>query len=175
MNFLALVVFLRKLTYEIATSLEVNLPSLPTYAVDADIVKLMTYFSFHIQFALQIYGRLEPENEAENKAWLRRAIQAAIKEYHNVWVSEPRLDPKTGLSRYRPDGMGVPSETEASHFTHILKPYADKHGIAVNELVQKYNDGEVHEPELDIYFLHDRAVRESGHDSQYRPQLCILC
>ena len=32
----------------------------------------------------------------------------------------------------------------------------------------QYNDGLVSEPELDEYFLHDRAVRESGHDTTYR-------
>lgn len=41
-------------------------------------------------------------------------------------------------------------------------------GISVNEFVLKYNDGEVSEPTLDEYFLHDRAVRESGHDTTYR-------
>ena len=32
------------------------------------------------------------------------------------------LDPKTGLSRYRPDGVGIPPETEATHFTHVWSP-----------------------------------------------------
>lgn len=62
----------------------------------------------------QIYERLDPSTERENRAWLKAAIKAAIKEYHLVWMSEPRLDPVTGLSRYRPDGLGVPPETEAS-------------------------------------------------------------
>ena len=31
-----------------------------------------------------------------------------------------------------------------------------------------YNAKQVHEPDLDEYFLHDRAVRESGHDTSYR-------
>jgi alpha,alpha-trehalase len=48
----------------------------------------------------------------------------AIKEYHGVWVAEPRLDTTTGLSRYRPGGVGVPPETEATHFVHVLDPYA---------------------------------------------------
>ena len=76
--------------------------------------------------ALQIYNQLDRSNVDENRAWLKRAIQAAIKEYHTVWMSQPRLDPKTGLSRYRPDGLGIPPETEATHFTHILEPYAKK-------------------------------------------------
>jgi alpha,alpha-trehalase len=78
------------------------------------------------------------------------------------------MDPKTGLSRYRPDGLGIPPETEATHFTHVLAPYAAKYGISVQEFSDRYNDGVLHEPDLDEFFLHDRAVRESGHDTSYR-------
>ncbi|KXN91644.1 Neutral trehalase [Leucoagaricus sp. SymC.cos] len=123
---------------------------------------------FLTDMALQIYNQLDRSDVDENRAWLKRAIQAAIKEYHTVWVAEPRMDLKTGLSRYRPDGLGIPPETEATHFTHILEPYATKHGISVLEFSEKYNDGIIKEPELDEYFLHDRAVRESGHDTTYR-------
>ena len=105
---------------------------------------------------------------SSNKEWLKRAIKAAIKEYHAYWMVEPALDIETGLSRYRPAGLGIPPETEASHFTHILQPYAQKIGISVNEYIDSYNDGTIKEPELDEYFLHDRGVRESGHDTSYR-------
>ncbi|KAF8577794.1 glycoside hydrolase family 37 protein [Ramaria rubella] len=123
---------------------------------------------FLTDMALQIYNQLDRNKLDDNKAWLRRAIQAAIKEYHTIWAAQPRIDPKTGLSRYRPDGLGIPPETEATHFTHILQPYADKHGLSVLEFSEKYNDGTLKEPGLDEYFLHDRAVRESGHDTTYR-------
>ncbi|TEB33346.1 alpha,alpha-trehalase-neutral trehalase [Coprinellus micaceus] len=123
---------------------------------------------FLTDMALQIYNQLDRSEHEANKAWLRRAIQAAIKEYHTVWVAEPRMDPKTGLSRFRCEGLGIPPETEATHFTHILEPYAEKHGLSVLEFSEKYNDGILKEPELDEYFLHDRAVRESGHDTTYR-------
>lgn len=118
--------------------------------------------------ALQIYNQLDRTNEEANREWLRSAIRAAIKEYHTVWMSQPRLDPKTGLSRFRPDGLGIPPETEATHFTHIIEPYAAKHGISILEFSEKYNNGDLKEPQLDEYFLHDRAVRESGHDTTYR-------
>ena len=118
--------------------------------------------------ALQIYNQLDRDKLEDNKAWLKRAIQAAIKEYHTIWTAQPRIDPKTGLSRYRPDGIGIPPETEATHFTHVLQPFADKHGISVLEFSEQYNDGTLKEPGLDEYFLHDRAVRESGHDTTYR-------
>ena len=121
---------------------------------------------FLTDMAMRVYERIKTEPGALD--FLKIATQAAIKEYHGVWVSEPRLDPITGLSRYRPVGVGVPPETERSHFTHILMPYAKKHGVTVETFVQMYNSQSVHEPELDEYFLHDRAVRESGHDTSYR-------
>ena len=121
---------------------------------------------FLTDMALRVYEKIKSQPDA--LAFLRTAIQAAIKEYHGLWMSADRLDPETGLSRYRPVGVGVPPETESSHFTHILKPYAMKHGLSNEEFVEHYNSGVIQEPELDEYFLHDRAVRESGHDTSYR-------
>jgi alpha,alpha-trehalase len=119
---------------------------------------------FLTDMARQVYLNLSPTN----KSWLRKILQAAIKEYHTVWMSEPRLDPKTQLSRFRPDGKGIPPETEASHFDHVIQPYATRAGLTISELMKRYNEGTHLEPELDEYFLHDRAVRESGHDTTYR-------
>ncbi|KAJ8296009.1 Neutral trehalase [Rhodotorula toruloides] len=123
---------------------------------------------FLTDLALQVFAQLDPETPEENKAWLKRAIQGAIEEYHIVWQEERRLDPVTGLSRYRPDGLGIPPETEASHFTAVLQPYAEELGVSVNEYTEMYNSGEVKNEKLDEYFLHDRGVRESGHDTTYR-------
>lgn len=123
---------------------------------------------FFTDLALQIFNQLDRSKMDENKEWLRRAIRSAIKEYHCYWMVEPSLDVASGLSRYRPRGLGVPPETEASHFTHILEPYAKKHGISINDFIEGYNDGELLEPGLDEYFQHDRGVRESGHDTSYR-------
>ncbi|KAF7714983.1 Neutral trehalase [Penicillium ucsense] len=121
---------------------------------------------FLTDMALRVYERIK--NEPDALEFLRNAVLAAVKEYYSVWVSEPRLDPVTGLSRYRPEGWGVPPETEPSHFIHVLMPYAEKHGMSFTEFVDAYNSRQVVEPELDEYFLHDRAVRESGHDTSYR-------
>ncbi|TPX49544.1 alpha,alpha-trehalase [Synchytrium endobioticum] len=79
-----------------------------------------------------------------------------------------RLDKNVGLSKFHPDGKGIPPETESTHFDHLLEPYAHKHNLSIEEFIEKYNSGEVQEPTLDEYFLHDRAVRESGHDTTYR-------
>lgn len=115
-----------------------------------------------------MYNQLDRQQKEDHKPWLKRAIQAAIKEYNMYWMVEPALDTVTGLSRYRPAGQGIPPETEASHFTHILQPYADALGVSVNEYIDGYNERTILEPELDEYFLHDRGVRESGHDTSYR-------
>ncbi|KAF7165928.1 hypothetical protein CNMCM5623_009920 [Aspergillus felis] len=121
---------------------------------------------FLTDMALRVYERIK--NEPDAMEFLRNATLAAIKEYYSVWTAAPRYDELSGLSRYRPEGRGVPPETEPTHFTHILTPYAEKHGMGFKEFVQAYNEGKVEEPELDEYFLHDRAVRESGHDTSYR-------
>lgn len=123
---------------------------------------------FFTDLALQIFNQLDRTKMEENKQWLRRAIRAAIKDYMVYWCEEPSLDPVSGLSRYRPRGRGIPPETEASHFTHILQPFAEKHRLSVNDFIDAYNDGTIDEPKLDEYFQHDRAVRESGHDTTYR-------
>lgn len=118
--------------------------------------------------ALQIFNQMPRDAQREHIPWLKRAMRAAIKEYHTYWMVPPSLDIDTGLSRYRPAGRGIPPETEATHFTHIIQPYAEKRGISVLEFIDQYNDGELDEPELDEYFMHDRGVRESGHDTTYR-------
>jgi alpha,alpha-trehalase len=106
--------------------------------------------------------------EKDAKDFLKRATLAAIKEYKTVWTCKPRLDEETGLSCYHPEGKGIPPETEPTHFDTVLEPYAQKYGVSKTEFIEMYNGDKVHEPKLDEYFLHDRAVRESGHDTSYR-------
>jgi alpha,alpha-trehalase len=121
---------------------------------------------FLTDLALRTYQYIKHEDDA--KTFLERAILASIKEYHQVWVSEPRLDTKTRLSRYRPDGVASPPECRTQHFTNILQPYAEKYGLSNQEFRESYDAGKFIEPELDEYFLHDRGVRESGHDISLR-------
>ncbi|ORX57603.1 trehalase-domain-containing protein [Hesseltinella vesiculosa] len=109
----------------------------------------------------------DQDNET-NEDWLRRMLQSAIKEYHQVWMSPPRLDPMTQLSKYCPDGLGIPPETEPSHFDNLISKYAEQAGLSIVDFDYKYTQSLIKEPELDAYFLHDRAVRESGHDTTYR-------
>ncbi|RMZ84356.1 hypothetical protein DV738_g743, partial [Chaetothyriales sp. CBS 135597] len=125
---------------------------------------------FLTDMLIRIYDKIKHEEGALD--FLRTGIRAAIKEYYSVWTAEPRYDPATGLSRYRPAGLGVPPETEASHFVHIITPDAKRRGLSFEQYVRAYNNDDIEEPELDEYFLHDRAVRESGHDTSYRLEGC---
>jgi alpha,alpha-trehalase len=123
---------------------------------------------FLTDMAIRVFEAMGQETNPEAMDLLERALRAAIKEYKTVWMSEPRLDRTTGLSCYHPSGCGVPPETEATHFDSVLGPYALKYSLSIPEFRHKYNSGELKEPALDDYFTHDRAVRESGHDTSYR-------
>lgn len=112
-----------------------------------------------------VYAKL-PRGD-ESKQWLARSLAAAIREYRSVWMNPDRLT-DTGLSRYYGDGRGVPPEVEKGHFDFILKPAAKRHGLPVAELERRYDAGVLKDAELDEFFAHDRAVRESGHDTTYR-------
>jgi alpha,alpha-trehalase len=104
---------------------------------------------------------------AANERWFERAIRMAIKEYDEVWMNPDRLT-SIGLSRYYGNGHGIPIEVEAGHFDFILKPAAKRHGLSLTELTKRYNAGNLKDATLDEFFAHDRAVRESGHDTTYR-------
>jgi alpha,alpha-trehalase len=121
---------------------------------------------FLTDMALRVYDRIKHREGSLD--FLRTAILAAIKDYYGTWMSEPRWDKRTELSRYRPGGLGVPPETEATHFEHKLMPFAKKHNMEYEEFIEAYNDEKVSEPDLDEYFKHDRSVRESGHDTTNR-------
>ncbi|KAF8923626.1 neutral trehalase [Dissophora ornata] len=127
---------------------------------------------FLTDMMLKVYDRLPVSLEIANKQWLAIALTAAIKEYLTIWMSQPRYDPESGLSRFYSEGIGMPPETESTHFDHVIKPYADAMGVSIEEYSRMYNEGEVSDPDLDTYFKHDRAVRESGHDTTYRLDNC---
>jgi alpha,alpha-trehalase len=112
-----------------------------------------------------VYDRLPKTNE--NKSWLKRVLGMAIKEYYTVWMNSDRLT-ATGLSRYFDSGYGQPPEVEPGHFHVLYDSIAPKYHMTAQELEEEYRAGEIKVPELDEYFVHDRAMRESGHDTSYR-------
>lgn len=119
---------------------------------------------FMSSFVREVYEAMEEKD----KEWLQESLEAAIREYDEVWMVEGERLTKTGLNRYLGQGIGIPPETEKGHFEEVLKKYAAKHDVSVSEFEEKYKSGEIVDKELDEYFVHDRSVRESGHDTSWR-------
>ena len=111
-----------------------------------------------------VYEQIEDNGR---DAWLGEVIRAAIREYETVWTSPPKLT-ETGLSRYYASGIGMPPETEAGHYDGHLKRYAEAAGLDVARYRDAIRWREIVVPELDEYFVHDRTLRESGHDNSNR-------
>ncbi|KAJ3120572.1 alpha,alpha-trehalase nth1 [Nowakowskiella sp. JEL0407] len=107
-------------------------------------------------------------SKSEKKIWLHQSFRASIRELLSIWLASPRLDEETGLVKFRPEGIGMPPETESTHFNHVVEPYAKKLGVDVETFIEMYTTDKIKVEELDRYFVHDRAVRESGHDTTYR-------
>ena len=119
---------------------------------------------FLTAMARAVYEHLE---DPERDAWFAEVIGTAIREYQTVWTRPPKLT-ETGLSRYYASGIGMPPETEAGHFDAHLEPYAEAAGMDLKRYRQAIRWREIVVTELDEYFVHDRTLRESGHDNSYR-------
>jgi alpha,alpha-trehalase len=104
----------------------------------------------------------------KDKKWLKSHLETAIKEYETVWMVPNKRLTKNGLNRFLADGLGVPPECEAGHFDAIFKPVAKALNISIENYIEGYQNEEIKNKALDVYFLNDRSVRESGHDTSYR-------
>ena len=104
----------------------------------------------------------------KDKNWLKSHLKTAIKEYETVWMVKGKRMTENGLNRYLAEGIGMPPECEKGHFDAVLKPFADAEKLSIGAFISKYQSGEIKNSELDHYFVHDRTVRESGHDTSYR-------
>jgi alpha,alpha-trehalase len=120
---------------------------------------------FLTSMALECYHRLP--KDSSSRLWLRTALRAAIAEYQTVWTGSNHLT-STGLSRYADRGVGVPPEVESGHFDAVFARYAAARGMDKRNYERAYRLGLIDEPDLDLFFAHDRAMRESGHDTSYR-------
>ncbi len=120
---------------------------------------------FLTSMALAVYEKM-PKNP-KNRTWIKTVLKAAIKEYHEVWMNQDRLT-ETGLSRYYGVGIGQPPEVEPGHFDALYKRFAARCGMEPAEFKKLYTAGKIDVSELDEFFTHDRAMRESGHDKTYR-------
>tara|TARA_R110001592_G_scaffold187969_4_gene432955 strand:- start:3979 stop:5835 length:1857 start_codon:yes stop_codon:yes gene_type:complete len=104
----------------------------------------------------------------QDKEWLKSHLTTAIKEYETVWMVEGKRLTDNGLNRYLAEGIGFPPECEEGHFDSIIKPFADKLDMSIRDYEKDYANGIISNDALDTYFIHDRTVRESGHDTSYR-------
>lgn len=120
---------------------------------------------FLTSMALEVYKFLG--RDSVNRAWLRGVLEAAIHEHQNVWTNTDRLTP-TGLSRYFDRGKGAPPEVEPGHFDGTFAAFAARGAMSKTSYERAYRLALIDEPELDLFFLHDRAMRESGHDTGNR-------
>ncbi|HVU07185.1 MAG TPA: trehalase family glycosidase [Verrucomicrobiae bacterium] len=118
-----------------------------------------------------------------DKKWLESALKMALTEYTNVWLGSDRLV-KIGdyeLSRYYDSGDGPCPETEPGHYDEKIQPWLAQVKPEnpdlpltpyrfLNEYLYcgKYGDLTADGLTLAAFFKHDRAVRESGHDTTHR-------
>ncbi len=100
--------------------------------------------------------------------WLHEKLEVCIKEYETVWMESGKRLTDNGLNRYFAQGIGLPPETEAGHYDEILKPIAEAANLSIPEYEKLYYQRKIENKTLDAYFVHDRSVRESGHDTSYR-------
>lgn len=116
--------------------------------------------------------------DKKDSLWLKAMTRAAMQEYFEVWMNEGKKLTANGLNRYYAEGIGIPPETEPGHFDEQLQIYAEKYNMPLNEFTEAYQSGnlpnqnnaksDLELPSLDDYFLHDRSLRESGHDTTWR-------
>ena len=100
--------------------------------------------------------------------WLASHLKTAIKEYHSVWMQQGYRLTAMGLNRYLAQGIGITPEVEEGHYDVVFAEYAKKENMPLNDFIQGYVTGTIKNAQLDDYFVHDRTVRESGHDTSYR-------
>jgi len=144
----------------------------------------------HFQYEIEHYGKILNANRSyyltrtqppfytslicevfeitKDKIWLKSHLKTAIKEYETVWMVNGKRLTKNGLNRFLAEGIGIPPECEAGHFDWIIKPLAEALNCSISEYISQYQSNELSNSELDEYFLNDRSVRESGHDTSYR-------
>ncbi|MCH6562199.1 MAG: trehalase [Myxococcales bacterium] len=138
---------------------------------------------FLTSMAMAVYGSLPVASRS--KEWLAAVLWAAIQEHDQVWMDKDhRPEQAGGLSRYYGMGKGQPPEVEPGHFDAVYERYlVDRSRLAnlarvlrirwwiqrsVRQLEEQYKAGRIDAPVLNRHFVHDRCVRESGHDTTYR-------
>lgn len=123
---------------------------------------------FLTSMVLDVYRR------TGDRGWLEKAMPG-IRSYHKLWTTEPHLVPGTGLSRYYDSGQGPAPEVTSgerdeegrNHYQRLAAVYEERKATWNAEdypLELYYQDGEL----TDLFYLGDRAMRESGYDPSDR-------
>ena len=107
-------------------------------------------------------------DKEKDQEWLSNCLNIAIREYQTVWMEKGKRLSENGLNRYLAEGIGIPPETEEGHFDEVLEMYAKKHEMSLEDFQLAYARREIRDKTLDMYFVHDRSLRESGHDTSWR-------
>jgi alpha,alpha-trehalase len=104
--------------------------------------------------------------------WLESTLPA-IEKYYEYWTREPRLTPATGLSRYwggadTPAPEVVYGERDAAGRSHYdrVREYYRTHTIPEYDVSLYYD--KAHGRLTPLFYLGDRAMRESGFDPSSR-------
>lgn len=100
-------------------------------------------------------------------AWIQDMLELAILDYERVW-SHPDRVTLTGLNRYYGGDLKMPLEVEKDHFKSVFQERAKEMNMSSQKLEKLYLNKEMNDPALDEYFIHDRSMRESGHDTTNR-------
>ncbi len=106
--------------------------------------------------------------KTNDTAWLASQLETAIREYETVWMVEGKRMTENGLNRYLAEGIGKPPEAETGHFTAVFASFAKEANMDISDYETAYSEGKIENELLNEYFVHDRSVRESGHDTSYR-------
>src|SRR5690606_41622645 len=121
------------------------------------------------------------DNDQRRQKWLEDAVALLTKEYHTVWNGQARTPPACipddanhaalCLSTYHALGVGEPPEVEDGHFDWMYTRRASALGMQPSQYRQQLIQRSLPASELhvlDPFFLHDRSMRDSGHDTTYR-------
>jgi alpha,alpha-trehalase len=118
-----------------------------------------------------------------DRTWLAAALTTALSEYRNVWLGQARRVSigQYELSRYYDEGDGPCPEVEPGHYDEKLQPWLAQIKPAdpavpltpyrfLNEYLfcGRYSGLLADGQSLHEFFKHDRALRESGHDTTHR-------
>ncbi len=115
---------------------------------------------------------LEVFRRTGDTAWLAGTLPA-IEAYYGYWTSKPHLTPATGLSRYyggadTPAPEVVHGERDSAGKSHYdrVREYYRTHTVTAYDVSQYYD--RVNDRLTPLFYLGDRAMRESGFDPSDR-------